>query len=502
MAPSSGTPTNIPNRSLNNQVILEEDEYTTALSHIIARDFFPSLAQLDATNGYLDALRSGDPNLIDATVRRLEQVNTPYIDSRRMPSQTPLAHEPSDTPYLQTPQGEPSNKRPRYDTSLRLDAFQAKYTSEDNSSFTQILEDENKKRRERSAWAWDAQRRVESQRERMIEQREKMLLEAPPAAGVREKMRIEQPTPPRMITDEMEKDKGGDEGEGQELVVKGKEKDGGEEQVIDIMAPTKDTRPAGVDGWKFKARNSLMFTPDVDVSPYQPQVSKPGQETDPKVIKYANTRLSEQDVSTPGASLSAPPSPTRSRIGAAIAGAPYHPSQASQGHTLVPNVPSPTPSELGPKAVQQLMTWGTLNATPRIISQGEDVPSPQTPFHIPAPTAREALGHKLSSTASRSLRAKASLLGIKTPGIFGTPVSSGGYKNNMGPPSWTPKRADAIGNLTPAARRLLERSTLGTAGSRRAAAMERTTAWDGSSQKKDALSQTRWTPTPHSQSRR
>ena len=136
-------------RSLNRQVVLEEDEYTAAMSHIIARDFFPSLVHLDATNDYLDALRSGDTNLISATVRRLEDINTPYVTgSRRAAPDTPYGAGPSDTP-LRTPRGEgPPNKRPRLDKDLRLDEFQARYTSEDNSSFTQILNDENEKRKE------------------------------------------------------------------------------------------------------------------------------------------------------------------------------------------------------------------------------------------------------------------------------------------------------------------------------------------------------------------
>ena len=148
-----------PIRSLNRQVVLEEDEYTEALSHIIARDFFPSLVHLDATNEYLDALRTQDNQRIDASVRRLESLTTPGPNSSRVwqtPSQTPYGAGPSDTP-LRTPRGEPPEKRARYETDLSLDNFQTRYTSEDNSSFTQILEDENRKRRERWAWAWDAQ---------------------------------------------------------------------------------------------------------------------------------------------------------------------------------------------------------------------------------------------------------------------------------------------------------------------------------------------------------
>lgn len=163
--------------------------------------------------------------------------------------------------------------------------------------------------------------------------------------------------------------------------------------------------------------------------------------------------------------------------------------------SYVPSLPSPTPSELGPAAVKQLMTWGTLAGTPRILSQSDDpaeesVLVPSTPFHISAPTKREVLSHKLSSSASRSLRAKATLLG---PGFARK-------KGDMPPPSWTPRRAEASGALTPAAKRLLDRTTMGTAASRRADAMGRTAGWE--SRKDKDLDRVRWTPTPSPVTRR
>lgn len=266
-----------PIRSLNRQVVLEEDEYTEALSHIIARDFFPSLVHLDATNDYLDALHSKDPELIQASVRRLEHLATPRSVRDRpwqTPSQTPYAAGPSDTP-LRTPRGEslaPPAKRPRYDTNISLDGFQAKYTSEDNSSFTQILEDENRKRREKWSWAWEAQKRVEEQRGKMLEARERLLIEAPAATGVRERFRIEAPKPAGLLTDGSadqdiltEEDKEEDEasqenGKGKEVAVRGSKDvaEGEAEEVVDVMAPKKDTRAAGVDAWKFKVRLLLI----------------------------------------------------------------------------------------------------------------------------------------------------------------------------------------------------------------------------------------------------
>lgn len=253
-------------RSLNRQVVLEEDEYTQALSQIIARDFFPSLVHLDATNEYLDALQTKDPHLIQASVRRLEHLATPTTSRSRYtwqtPSATPYAAGPSDTPLRpRDPSMDPPlSKRPRYETEMSLDNFQARYTSEDNSSFTQILEDENRQRREKWSWAWEAQKRVEGQRGKMLEQREKMLIEAPAGAGVREKFLIEAPTQRHLITDGRERDAGDNEQqersepESMSLVLK---ESMNEEEQVDVMAPKKDTRSAGVDSWKFKVCRHL-----------------------------------------------------------------------------------------------------------------------------------------------------------------------------------------------------------------------------------------------------
>ncbi|KAF5374797.1 hypothetical protein D9758_000166 [Tetrapyrgos nigripes] len=362
----------------------------------------------------------------------------------------------------------------------------------------------------------------------MLEARERMLIEGPVMTGVREKFVIEAPKSAGMITDGKEKGKekekekgedvteGGEEGteekedeSGKQVVLKGEQRQD-EGQETDVMAPKKDTRPAGVDGWKFKTRNSLMFPPDADSSPYQerpkPVVVPKGEE---KSILYGSTRLPEQDDTTSTTrSLSEPPSPTRSRIDAAIQGTQYRPKSPSRNNfSLVPNLPSPTPSELGPTAVKELMTWGTLNATPRIISQSDDpaeaalLPPPSAPFRLSEPSAREILSHRLSNKASKNLRAKAGLLGLSTPGIGLSRTPGTTRRGNMDPPSWTPRKSEAAGNLTPAGKRLLNR-TMGTSGTRRAEAMERVAGWDGSKGKEKDLSRVRWTPTPNAVTRR
>ncbi|KAH8835192.1 nuclear protein DGCR14 [Flagelloscypha sp. PMI_526] len=469
-------------RSLNRQTVLDEDEYTAALEHIIARDFYPSLVHLDATNEYLDALQSQDPSRIDASVRRMGNIQSELA--------TPLGKTPLNwtgaTPLRAGWDGEPPAKRRKYDASLSLDDFQARYTSEDNASFTEILDDENKRRKERYAWAFDAEKRVKEIRLKLEGQKERMLVEGVGMAdeglipGIRQKLRVEMPAVKGLITAAGE-DSSNKESE--MALVKSTEKTEEAEEPVDVMAPKKDTRAAGVEAWKFKTRNSLMFGPEADDSPYHSKdqfFSNP----DPKFLKPGNTRIFEQTDAATSSSSSEPPSPSRSRINAAINDEPYRPSASSDAFQLVPNLPSPTPAELGPNAMKQLMTVGKLMATPRIISADE---TPGTPFRISEPSSREALSHRLADGARKALRTKANLISGKPtprPGIAGA--------GSMPPPSWTPRKNST--SLTPAARNLLDRS-MGSAASRRASAMDKSSGWTNSRKDQD-LAKVRWTPTP------
>ncbi|CAG8446431.1 5664_t:CDS:2 [Ambispora gerdemannii] len=126
------------------EVVLDEDSYTEAISEIIKRDYFPSLKTLEAQHGYLDALSSRDPTLLRDATRKLSKINTPL---RKTPAATPIiSRTPQrgewDTPVSTrttstriTSATATTSPEKKYNTNLSLDAFQTKYTSEDNASY-------------------------------------------------------------------------------------------------------------------------------------------------------------------------------------------------------------------------------------------------------------------------------------------------------------------------------------------------------------------------------
>lgn len=240
---------------------MQEDEYTEALSKIIARDFFPSLARLEATNTFFSSLDSQDPERIQESVRRLSDLKaTPQHRTPRIRA-TPYGITPYDTP-LRTPRensaSNPEPSGPAADLSLSLDAFQAKYTSEDNSSFTEILDEENRQRRQKYAWAWDAESRAAEKKAKEIETRERLLLEGAPE-GSGQRLMVEGRTvalieaPKSSSNDAVESGDSVNNSEAGALILSqpgDATEDRGE--TTDVMAPRKDTRSAAVPGWRFK----------------------------------------------------------------------------------------------------------------------------------------------------------------------------------------------------------------------------------------------------------
>lgn len=158
---------------------------------------------------------------------------------------------------------------------------------------------------------------------------------------------------------------------------------------------------------------------------------------------------------------------------------------------LVPDAPSPSPSSLGPAAVSELMTWGSILATPRALdsSTAEEGGFDRDPrgyrFSIAPEGGRDRLGRKLADDASRSMRQRAkgygssSNAGAAGLGLLVRPMATGKAPSSsskrrggdMGPPSSTrsPHAASSLTprrtaqDLTPAGRTLLERTRAGSA---------------------------------------
>jgi len=159
-------------------------------------------------------------------------------------------------------------------------------------------------------------------------------------------------------------------------------------------------------------------------------------------------------------------------------------------YPLLPNDPSPSPTDL-----PSVLTWGTLLSTPRALDSNDDPLDLSRPsFRMPVNKRRDELGRKLADKASRSMKARAAGF---------TPRPNAALRNlaektqksaraertpgKMLPPISTPRRE----GLTPAAKRLLERSVawspasqsgktglgISTGGRNRGAAMEKGSVW-------------------------
>ncbi|KAK6358588.1 hypothetical protein TWF730_007914 [Orbilia blumenaviensis] len=420
--------------------VLDEDSYTTAISDIIARDFFPGLTEAKHQEEYLDALASKDREWIASAGRKLSEVmtgsrvrnrhSTPSLRSAALDA-TPSARG-FDTPMsarddisVGTASSNPMKKN--YEDKLSLDNFQSKYTSEDNASFNDLLDDQNQKRRDEYGWLW----------------------------------RGNKISKPSVIAEK----------ERQKLLKEKEEKDGVDKAKL---LEYQDDKPAMPETWKVNPRNGLMFTPaNLDDEMLDPDLN-PATNTEsraaPKGISHANTRMP-----APREVNAIPPSPSVSAIRDAIAGRPrYSASDASvsgigatprvNGYSFVDDAPSPSPSELGLPP----MTWGTVDD---LLPSVEASPSP---FKINEQPRRERTLHRMVDKVAKSKRASAKMVVPGTPGasIAGTPVG-------------TARRLRTLGNMTPAAKGLLGKIGTGRSES----------VFGGTGKEKTDM-RYRWTPTP------
>ncbi|PWN89028.1 hypothetical protein FA10DRAFT_267629 [Acaromyces ingoldii] len=317
LVPASSLP--LPSTSTRGQRVLSEEAYTTTLSRIIERDFFPGLARLEAENDYLDALAAvaaaeddddddanegpGDDDgaareRLERAVRRLVELEerdgvltpaprsprgqrraeagTPRWDEAATPGrgwqgQTPKQRREWDpTPIRRDERArdgededgdedkEEEDRGPEI-KGLSLSAFQSNFTSEDNASFLSIMEARERRRREQYKWAYESENKANERRRRAVKEagEEAQRGYAASTQTAAGKL-LEGARPvPKLITTGQERDpEPGSSSPSSSLV---------QSKVVgqaEISPATQTSKP--LDMWSHQARNALFYPPDAN----------------------------------------------------------------------------------------------------------------------------------------------------------------------------------------------------------------------------------------------
>lgn len=374
--------------------VLDEDVYSDAISHIIARDFFPGLVETEAQKEYMEALDSNNKDWIRDAGRKLTQVMTPVPDGQRRngrgtsftPRRTAVLGDTPRSYVGETPGRTPSvnndfapeeqEQKPEVDLNLSLGAFQAKYTSEDNESFNALLDKQNEKRAEKYRFFHEGNK-IPTARQIAYRENEQKLLqerEATSTALVATK-----------TTD----------GKGASALITTNA--AGEERKA--VAPNRpsadlDARKASVDSFPSRQgpRNHFMFGPDGVENQLvtRAQMAEQSSNAPPKAVTYGATRFRaavEPEIAVPA-------SPSMSAIDAAIAGRPV-PTQSESGYggAETPRVngyafvdAEPPPSELGVPISDEEADAAEREAANRLLPKADESPNP---FHIANRSKRE-----------------------------------------------------------------------------------------------------------------
>jgi len=401
--------------------VVEEDTYQAALEHIIRRDFFGSLTELEAQHEYLDALESKDEEWSKEAGRKLAQAMTPGPESRSRHSRqgvnmTPFTARAGETPRTwvgATPISEagsaaPSikDKKPDVDVNMSLSAFMSKHVSEDSESYYALADKQNAKRREQNAWLYNGNK-LPSKHQLAVSAHNRRLIEA--------------------------------------------SKSPAKAMELALRAP-EDNRPAGPEHRPSAPRNSLMFPPDSieDTHQTRAQAAEVSSNAPPKRINYHNIH---PPAATLPSGITRPPSPTLSAIDAAISGRPRATeSEAGYSGAETPRVAGYTFVDSEPTDAEKAAfepDHGALLAA--LQKQAEKGPNP---FKVNETTEREKLRNKLVEKMAASKRSGGAgrvgeLIGEAAPGKTPTPK----FLSVLG--SKTPQMSG--GNFTPAGQKLLGR---------------------------------------------
>ncbi|KAF2280436.1 uncharacterized protein EI97DRAFT_491838 [Westerdykella ornata] len=450
-----------PKRIKRPTTVLDEDTYTSAISHIIRRDFFPGLAETDAQHEYLDALESRNNEWIREAGERLVGVMTPAhsggVGMRRKVAGTSRFRTPAgvrvgggggDTPSVwgaDTPvsipgtaagddneDDESNNTKPHVDLNLSLNAFQAKYTSEDQESFSRIIDRQNAKKFAANEWLRTGNRYASKQR----------LAQQKVLQAAAERQHSESST-------------------SMEVAVR--------------PSQDLDKRPAAPTTHKHTPFNALMFPPE-SIEAWAPTRAQRAEEASlapPKAVLHHNTRLPPEVTDPPSPLPTArPSSPTFSAARDAIRGRPrlsasevgYEGSETPRvnGYAFVEaRAPSPSPEEAGPAPTDLLERLGVSG---KGAAEGgrtfafKEVDRREK-LHLKMVEKINAKGRRDTGSAGVSGLGGGGMGGAMTPRFLSAPTPGGAkvLGSGAGTPAVGVGGRKNLGNLTPAAQRLLER---------------------------------------------
>lgn len=372
--------------------VLDEDTYTEGVEKIIETDFFPELSKMKAQSEYYEALEKND-------LVKLKELEVKYSRPDTVKSSAYSSPATFETPDRgERPRVQRPNTGQQYESSTKLnetldidkkksskqhlDAFLSNNTSEDNDSFDQILEESEQKYREKHAWLF------ENENNRTQEEQDRLALPS-----------------------------------------------------IEDQAMITNVK-AGIDTWKYKIRNAVMYVPDGE--DYSAVELVELKKKKPRKIIHDNTRFHLNPWNTQKSKEILKQAATDKAL--------LHSGKI--GHDgkeleigLTPNVngygfvatPSPAPGV----DESPLMTWGEIEGTPFRLDPNETplVPTDAPAFKIPAMPRRDQIGMELSEKASKQHRDKKENA-LKLASRLASP--SLGSKGSL----------DRISSLSPAAQRL------------------------------------------------
>ncbi|KAL0719824.1 hypothetical protein Bca4012_069148 [Brassica carinata] len=375
--------------------VLDEDAYVEAIEKIIERDYFPDITKLKDRLDWIQAVKTRDPVQIrDAQLKIIERRGRKKANHRHGGDTEGKTQTPGST-FLRnfTPLDEFDGKTPRtprevevvaeldgdgdVDVNMSLDEFFRRYTSEDNDSFSKILEKVNKRKKEKYSYLQE---------------------------------------------------------EGNNNLIEDAERD----RITDGYG-TSYQPPSTLEGWKYTAKNLLMYHPadrgEAALTEEERAVRLAGLT---KEIAKGNTRFQGKSMDTrpredgsveilytPIAGSS--PMQVRDRDKSKrydlddLRKTPNNPfyvesdKRADNGYSFV-KTPSPAPG----LDESPFITWGEIEGTPMRLDP-EDTPidiggSADGPhYNIPSAPARDVTAHSLSRDASRKLRERSNSMFKKPP---------------------------------------------------------------------------------------